>query len=365
MTYKLFSDIILCKGHIRTLLQDTTRNSYYYIPNDFADILANNSIIDFELLKKTYPESVRILDDYKKFLLKDELIFEVLDEEESSLFPKINLQHKQPFEITNAIIDIDAQSNLSYLKKIEYDFEKLRVQSLQMRIFYINDMKILINFIDEISKSGNNFLKDVQIVLVKNDFLNFNCYKLAKILCNYNIITQIDIYNFPETIADKISSDKIFLHKKKIHNCKSCGEIAENMSPINLRIVSESHNHNSCLHKKIGIDADGNIKNCPSMPQSFGNIIDTTLEEALEHKDFKKYWNLTKDKIEVCKHCEFRYICTDCRAYTERTHVDENSLDISKPLKCGYDPYSGEWQEWSKNSLKQKAIQYYELEDII
>lgn len=95
------------------------------------------------------------------------------------------------------------------------------------------------------------------------------------------------------------------------------------------------------------------------MPQNFGNIKDISLEEALHDKDFKKYWNLTKDKVEVCKDCEFQYICTDCRAYTERTHKDESGLDISKPLKCGYDPYTGEWEEWSKNPLKQKAIRYY------
>ncbi|WP_449401633.1 SPASM domain-containing protein [Chryseobacterium wanjuense] len=109
----------------------------------------------------------------------------------------------------------------------------------------------------------------------------------------------------------------------------------------------------------------GNIKNCPAMPQNFGNIKDTTLEKAVNHLDFKKYWNLTKDNIEICKDCEFRYICTDCRAYTERTNNNNDGLDISKPLKCGYNPYTGEWQEWSTSPLKQKAIQHYGMEKII
>ena len=95
------------------------------------------------------------------------------------------------------------------------------------------------------------------------------------------------------------------------------------------------------------------------MPESFGNIKTTSLEKALEHSHFKKYWNLTKDSIETCKDCEFRNICTDCRAYTERNYMNKEGLDISKPLKCGYDPYTGKWEEWSKNPLKQKAIQYY------
>ncbi|GEN75154.1 hypothetical protein CHA01nite_08940 [Chryseobacterium hagamense] len=97
------------------------------------------------------------------------------------------------------------------------------------------------------------------------------------------------------------------------------------------------------------------------MCQSFGNIENTTLEEALSKKDFKKYWNITKDDIEICKDCEFRYICTDCRAFTEAALRSDQGLDISKPLKCGYNPYTNEWKEWSTNPLKKKAIQYYNL----
>ena len=48
--------------------------------------------------------------------------------------------------------------------------------------------------------------------------------------------------------------------------------------------------------------------------------------------------NIKKDQISVCKDCEFRYVCTDCRAYTQ------NSGDqYSKPLKCNYDPYTATW----------------------
>ena len=96
------------------------------------------------------------------------------------------------------------------------------------------------------------------------------------------------------------------------------------------------------------------------MSQSFGNIKDTTLAEALEKPDFKKYWNINKDKIHVCKDCEFRYICTDCRAYVE----DPEDI-LSKPLKCGYNPYTGEWSEWSTNPLKQKAIEHYGMQDLL
>ena len=80
----------------------------------------------------------------------------------------------------------------------------------------------------------------------------------------------------------------------------------------------------------------------------------------LENSDLKKYWFINKDKISVCQDCEFRHVCTDCRAYIE------NPEDLySKPLKCGYDPYANVWEDWTINPLKQSTIAYYNLENLI
>jgi radical SAM protein with 4Fe4S-binding SPASM domain len=51
--------------------------------------------------------------------------------------------------------------------------------------------------------------------------------------------------------------------------------------------------------------------------------------EAVEKKRFKNLWHINKDQIKVCKGCEFRYICTDCRAYVE--DIDDK---YSKPKKA-------------------------------
>ena len=96
------------------------------------------------------------------------------------------------------------------------------------------------------------------------------------------------------------------------------------------------------------------------MVESFGNIIDTTLQDALNKPNFKKYWNITKDQINICKDCEFRHICTDCRAFVE-TPEDQ----YSKPLKCGYNPYNNIWEEWSTSPLKQEAIEHYAMKDLL
>lgn len=77
-------------------------------------------------------------------------------------------------------------------------------------------------------------------------------------------------------------------------------------------------------------------------------------------KQIKKYWNIHKDQISICGDCEYRHVCTDCCAYIE----DPND-DYSKPLKCGYDPYTNIWEEWSINPIKHKGIAYYDMHALI
>ena len=103
-----------------------------------------------------------------------------------------------------------------------------------------------------------------------------------------------------------------------------------------------SFHYNSCLYKKLYVDTNGEIGNCPST-EKFGNISDLTADEICQlsgNTRFTKLWYITKDRIEVCKDCEFRYICTDCRCFI----TDEKNI-YSKPKNCKYNPYQAEWEE--------------------
>jgi len=44
-----------------------------------------------------------------------------------------------------------------------------------------------------------------------------------------------------------------------------------------------------------------------------GNIKDINLQDLLLEERLKPYWSLSKDKIGVCKDCEYLYVCDDCR----------------------------------------------------
>jgi len=64
-----------------------------------------------------------------------------------------------------------------------------------------------------------------------------------------------------------------------------------------------------------------------------GNLRDKGISEILN----KDICCLSKDEVDVCKLCEYRYICSDCRP-------DSNGREVyAKPWYCSYDPLRGAW----------------------
>ena len=128
-----------------------------------------------------------------------------------------------------------------------------------------------------------------------------------------------------------MTNGKIFYTTQVIDSQEHCGII--NLKSFSIPEIDgfiENKLYNGCLNRKISIDSSGQIRNCPSLPDSYGHINDTPLKSVLTNELFTAKWLINKDQINVCKDCEFRYICTDCRAYVEDTK------DVfSKPLKCG------------------------------
>ena len=52
--------------------------------------------------------------------------------------------------------------------------------------------------------------------------------------------------------------------------------------------------------------------------------------------------HFTKNEVEGCKDCEYRYICRDCRPDSLTGNFNE------KPWYCTYNPYSGEWESFDE-----------------
>lgn len=350
--FNLFSNILITKGVERVLISDLQRNKSELFPLEFADIINELKEKSIEDVISIYGiDSRDFVIEYIDILLEKEYGFVTKDDWDKN-FPSLTYEYSVPNKITNAFLEID---DLAVLNNINLSLSNLGTEHIVIhynKLLTVQDFR----FIEDSFKMTtitsieifSLYYNDINGIFLKSlDQFCSRVYSLVFYNCKKIIFKPKDIYKFSTSFS-----------KKQIE-LNSCGKVDVKYFNTNITKVLEAINHNSCLYKKIGIDKDGGIKNCPAMNECFGNIKDVTLEDAINHQNFKKYWNVTKDHIEVCKVCEFRYICTDCRAYTERNYINHEELDTSKPLKCGYDPYTGEWEEWSTNPLKQKAIQLY------
>jgi len=189
------------------------------------------------------------------------------------------------------------------------------------------------NLLNYISK---NSILSLEILLPFHVFHELGYDYLIK---HSNIISII-VYNSPKFVVDDKSNNKfvdlIYICDPNPFN--NCGNVGPHYFSINLETFLESKHYNSCLNRKVCIDIKGNIKNCPYMEEEFGNIFRDDIKYLIQNKEFTFVWKINKDKIEVCKDCEFRYICTDCRAF-----IKDSKNIFSQPSKCPYNPYISKW----------------------
>lgn len=350
--FTIYNNCIFVIGKVRSTINDLHRGVIQAVPNDLSMIFKKNNIVnvDSKLLEFKTEFDKNIFIEYLEFLEEEGFGFY------SQTLPikmpnSINTEFNHPSLITNCIIDIKIFNGLLIAKTIN-QINLLNIRNVEIRVFDTNFDKENFKQLSEVIDSTQ--ILSVTIILPFDKFDHKTIEKLNKFR-----FTKIIFFNANEEKFDENDGIIIYTKKKNIDE-KCCGVVHDKYFTLNIPTFTESLNHNSCLNRKISIDADGNIKNCPSMQESFGNIKDTTLAEAIEKPGFKKYWDINKDKIHVCKDCEFRYVCTDCRAYVE----DPEDI-LSKPLKCGYNPYTGEWSDWSTNPLKQKAIDFYGMREIV
>lgn len=356
---KLFANCLIVFGAKNALICDLQKNESELIPIEIGKVLQSlNSKISIEDILLNYnSDDIVVITDYINYVIEKGYGF-YCESEDFNLFPNLNTKYETPYKITNAIIERNSK-NINEIGHILEELENLNCQYISI-VFYHELSKE--NFNDIFNQFYNRKLKSFDIVSKWSEHITKNFFK--SIPDNIQL-SHLSFFGMPAELNDyKIGgfNFSIFFSTENVKNFSHCGKVNIQSFNTNLPKVLEAVNFNSCLYKKISIDINGNIKNCPALPESFGNLESSTLEQALENTNLKKYWNLNKDEINICKDCEFRYICTDCRAYTELTHLNEKGLDISKPLKCGYNPYSGKWEEWSSNPLKQKAIKFYKMD---
>ena len=130
----------------------------------------------------------------------------------------------------------------------------------------------------------------------------------------------------------------------KMPGCRSTIKRAQIRPPFStLKSQFESaHVFNPCWMGKAAVTEDGSVLPCVFARECVaGNVLNAPFQEILE-SGMQTYWRLSKDEINICKDCEFRYACHDCRPMAGG-YADGDLY--AKTAVCGYDPYTGKWTD--------------------
>jgi radical SAM protein with 4Fe4S-binding SPASM domain len=120
---------------------------------------------------------------------------------------------------------------------------------------------------------------------------------------------------------------------------------SKSLNPTLSSLLVSGHN---CFSQKIYIAHDLRVYPCPmERGTEYGSLKYNQLNQIIERSV-----PINKNTIKVCKDCEYRYACFDCRA-------DRLKNDIfAKPWYCSYDPYRANWKPIDDfmHSLEQKHL---------
>lgn len=109
---------------------------------------------------------------------------------------------------------------------------------------------------------------------------------------------------------------------------------------------AQAHYYHSCLAGKITITSTGDVIPCMFARNLVcGNIRTSSLTEILDGEKLNQCWHITKDQVEKCKDCEYRYACYDCRCRPLIPGPDSAESWPDCSSGCSYNPYTGKWAD--------------------
>lgn len=242
---------------------------------------------------------------------------------------QIKFEYDPPAIITNSVIDIAGEEK--YFRKFILELSELNCPFVQIRLFPTAGLRV----VKEIAKCiQDNEIPSVQFIMpfMANDsfFAEIN-----QLIIENSRISEIIVYGVPFqfNLKDTINHQIIKTTTDSFTNANDCGCIGSQYFIPSVEFFIESMNYNNCLNRKVSLTTDGYVKNCPSLLSNYGHINDILLKEIVNTSEFQFYWHIKKDDIKICSKCEFRYMCSDCRAFI----IDPKDI-YSKPAKCNYDP---------------------------
>jgi SPASM domain peptide maturase of grasp-with-spasm system len=327
-TFRLHACNLPVAGASRAIVCDLQRGEYFHIPMDVYSLLTDYEGRSVAEIKADLSDEAHPAVDAAFALLLEHELGTFLDGD----LPPIDLTFERPEVVNNAIIDVNRDSRHDWAA-IFAELDGLGCMHVELRFYDV----VTLDELDRIlAPTRLGRLRSIQLLVPHAGWTEDDFAQLCE---RHPRVASVAVHGAPARATLRPARRLVVnLFREAITSADACGKVHPGYFSTNLATFSEAQRWNTCLNQKVGIDVAGKIKNCPSCSECFGDAGATPLAGVVKLDAFRRVWSVTKDQVTVCRDCEYRYICTDCRAFT--TGGDP----LGKPAKCAYDPYTGEWR---------------------
>lgn len=329
-SFTLFGSCIPVRGARRSVVCDLNRRRMRTITNSLFELLEHRRGITLEDLAFKPGGDSESLRQQIQWLVSEGFGWWTPKPEE---FPQMDLSSDLSSHVTNAIFDVASGSNVNY-ESLMRELDDLGCESLQVRA----KDEVSAALVERLVTAAESLrFRHLELILKESEQLDF---AFARRLClGRHVVWRVILHSANEERRERVEHlPAEVVATQEQFSLANCGRVEPGSFSVNTWHFAEARCANSCLNRKVSVDPDGEIRPCPSHSLSLGNVNAVRLGEVIDKPELLRLWSTTKDQVEVCKDCEFRYVCTDCRANTT------GGRELSKPAWCTYNPYTAKWE---------------------
>ena len=311
---QIFSTVKPIKGFVRSIIYDLVKEKYTFISNPLFEFIISYDGRQIEILGDLEREMLSTIIENKWGFLCEEY--------ELAFFPTLNLEWKRPYKINNAIILFDG-NNVNNLKHV---ITGLSNDTILCKFITIISFRQLPNWIHNAIMDVVDFYQHVTF----DFYLHFYDSYIDSIFSKCRNIKNILFFN---SFKNEQTESVIHTTKPLEYNF-----ISPSYFNCNIKIYTESNFHNLYYNDKIIIDENNFVINSLYSKKEVAIYDIDNIYNIIEILREVNLWDISKDKVDVCMHCEFRYMCSDMCEIIKR---DDNTYFRSK--ECEYNPYIAKW----------------------
>lgn len=331
--FKLFENCKMHKGYCRSIIYELDREKMHLIPNELYSIFNKFSGSKISVVFRHFKQRNRaVLLKYFKLLMDSELIIVAPTKDQLNRFKDIGSNIEFSTKITNCVI---YDKGFSEIKDMLLLLMGKGCFNYHIRISGSSSKVELFKFIEYINCTAIMYIEiffEFDLKMGKDEVIQLS-KKTNKFITLFTCRDMSDTYQ----ILNSKTINLITFSKSREASKSECA-VTFNSLNINNSLYFESLVYNTFFNNKL-ILKNRKIILHPDSNKNFGEINEKNIRNFLNSQMYNTYRYITKDKINVCKDCEFKMACVDNRL-PKKTIYKRWYYET----ECNYNPYVSKWK---------------------